>query len=177
MNGSPGNVFSETILVLRDVLKLKINKVKTDLLPKIALFDVSVEETGKNVNPGDLDKWEPLDGTIEEKAMSYNSLLLNIESSKEATLFWKDTYFPFWKVQVNGEKGVVKKVFGAFKGVRVPYGKSSVFFYFSPGVLPVFIFLSYLVIVIVWIGLLFLIFKNRKILPMTQEQNITQGVT
>jgi hypothetical protein len=149
MKGLPGNVFSETLFVLRDNLNLEQNGTRIDRLPELALFNQSVDQTAGPAKEIDLDKWEPINGTIDEKKMTYNSLLINVDSPKEATLFWKDSFFPFWKVQVDGENKLVKKIFGAFKGVNVPKGRSTVLFYFSPGILPQMIALSYLSIVTV----------------------------
>lgn len=65
----------------------------------------------------------------------HDNLSISVNSPKEGTLVLTDNWYPYWHARVNDKEVKVEKVFGAFRGVAVPKGKSEVtFFYQNPAV-------------------------------------------
>jgi hypothetical protein len=70
----------------------------------------------------------------EVKAMTYgpNSLRIDLWSEREGLLVVSDTWYPGWEARVNRQAARIMKVNGAFRGVRVPAGDSTVEMIFRP---------------------------------------------
>jgi hypothetical protein len=112
---------------------------------------VSLSESDRQIDPLKEFFRPPLgesDGSVTFVSLqqTYNTLRLEVEASRDALIFWRDAYSPYWQAQVNGHTAPIAKAFGAFKSVPVPAGRSTVEFSFSPGLLPWFLLLAYLVI-------------------------------
>lgn len=73
----------------------------------------------------------PLDAGV-IKSMSYNRIELDVAVNEELTLFWRDAWFKWWRVSVNGVDVPVERFLDSVKGVRLQPGSSNVRFIFSP---------------------------------------------
>lgn len=62
---------------------------------------------------------------------SPNKVLIFVETQRPALLFLSDTFYPQWKVKVNGSEKEIYRTDYAFRSVFVPAGKSTVEFYYS----------------------------------------------
>jgi hypothetical protein len=65
-------------------------------------------------------------------SMSYNSMELNVSSDDNVKLFWRDSWFKWWRASVNGKEVPVERFMGAFKAVALKPGASKVRFEFRP---------------------------------------------
>ena len=61
-----------------------------------------------------------------------NSLLVELRSERAALLVVSDAWYPGWRATVNGRDAPIARVNAAFRGVRVPAGKSVVEMQFKP---------------------------------------------
>ena len=134
--------YANSLLELRPLRNLKDSGIDLSSLP---LLQLSSSATTPRSVPGKL--------KIEQR--TYNKLSLNVDSSAEALLVWRDTYSPYWKATVNAKEIHVTKAFGGFKAVPVPAGKSVAEFRFRPPVVPRALLVSYILIAAVAISWLF----------------------
>jgi hypothetical protein len=61
-----------------------------------------------------------------------NSLVIELRSERSALLVVNDSWYPGWRATVNGRDAPIARVNYAFRGVRVPAGKSVVEMQFKP---------------------------------------------
>src|SRR5262249_10541651 len=73
---------------------------------------------------------------------SAEGVTLRIEAACPGLLVLPDTYFPGWKASVNGKDRTIYPTDGAFRGVTVPEGTSSVEFRYEPRVFSIGIVLA-----------------------------------
>lgn len=73
-------------------------------------------------------------GSVVEKAF-YDAERIDLDVSMSATgiLFLSDTWFPGWKVSIDGREGKILRADYAFRAVAVPAGQHSVRFTYEPG--------------------------------------------
>ena len=57
---------------------------------------------------------------------------IEVNAKESGILYLPDTFFPGWKVGINGQEKEILRTNHAFRGVIVPQGKSSVQFYYVP---------------------------------------------
>lgn len=62
---------------------------------------------------------------------SPNKVVIAVSTEKPGVLFLSDSYYPRWKVKVNGKEEKIYRADYAFRAVVVPQGKSTVEFYYS----------------------------------------------
>ncbi len=74
------------------------------------------------------------DDTAEVKVKTYepNKIVLSTISKSNMLLFISDTYFPGWKVSIDGENGKIYRADYSFRAVPVTKGKHEVIFYYYP---------------------------------------------
>jgi len=112
---------------------------------------------------------EPQDaGSAIERALSEHGaaireytptkVTVDVRADKAGVLVLADTYYPGWKVKVNGEKAKVLRVNGLLRGVYVKEGRSSVVFYY----MPLNFILGLVFMSLAGIFCIFLIFKDIK---------------
>ena len=100
---------------------------------------------------------------VELKYESNNRLLLVAESTENSMLVLSDTFFPGWKVFIDGKEGKIFRANYSFRAVPISAGKHMVEFVYNP--------LSFkLGITITSLGVLgcFIIFLARR-----RKQNLT----
>lgn len=66
-------------------------------------------------------------------SLTPNTVTLEVKTENEALLFLSDNFYPGWKAKVNGKEAKIYRADYTFKAVIVPKGKSSVEFFFVPG--------------------------------------------
>jgi Bacterial membrane protein YfhO len=80
------------------------------------------------------------EATIER--YSAQSVTVRVSAACAGLLVLPDTYFPGWKATVNGRESVIHPTNGAFRGVVVPQGTSTVVFRYQPRAFPIGILLA-----------------------------------
>ncbi|MCX6645847.1 MAG: YfhO family protein [bacterium] len=76
------------------------------------------------------DSYEP--GKVELISYSADEVVLNVEAEDSTFLVFSDTYYPGWKVWVDGKPGTVKRTDGIIKGVWILAGNHEVRFLYDP---------------------------------------------
>jgi hypothetical protein len=79
-----------------------------------------------------LDVGEPLCGLPEFISESNNRLTLRVKTGENGFLVLSDTYYPGWKVYVDGEKGKIYRANYAFRAVPLRAGIHRVEFVYAP---------------------------------------------
>ena len=157
------SAYANHLLALRDVSALEAKGVNFSELPQLALFPGFrgmnlADITGPVMNdaitkdlilPKEYEADEGFRHFTEKKAwvntpagqikvvkQTYNSLELEVSAPEDGLLFWKDTYFPYWRAFVNERQTKIARAFGVFKAIIVPSQVSKVTFKFSPGFIP-----------------------------------------
>lgn len=94
----------------------------------------------------------PDEATIER--YTSNSVTLRVRAACPGLLVLPDTYYPGWQATVNGRAQTIHPTDGAFRGVTVPEGESTVEFRYEPRAFPIGIALALIglaVFAVVWI--------------------------
>jgi hypothetical protein len=86
-----------------------------------------------------------------------NNLAVDLEAETPGRVVWTDSWAPGWKATVNGSQRTVGDDYGLFKGVEVPAGRSTVFFFYSPvylipGLISLIVGIVILAGLTIWIG-------------------------
>ncbi len=79
-----------------------------------------------------LTKDETPSGEVTVLSNTPNKISVKVRTGKKALLFLSDTYYPGWKVTVNGKQEKIYRADYAFRAVAVPVGESEVVFSYSP---------------------------------------------
>lgn len=74
---------------------------------------------------------EDIKGEAQVVSYTSNKIIVRVKTSSPAILFLSDTYYPKWKVRVNGKIKKLLRADYAFRGVVVPSGKSIVEFFYQ----------------------------------------------
>ncbi|GEM_PF-1812549 len=82
-----------------------------------------------------------------------NEVKLKVTTDEPAILFMSDTWFPGWKVSVDGKEGRIMRANCAFRAVAVDKGSHEVTFSYSPGSFTIGLIVSF-VSLAVWITVL-----------------------
>lgn len=69
---------------------------------------------------------------VEINHYSSNELTINTDTSENGILVLSDSYYPGWKVEVNGKPETILLADGIYRAVAVPKGKSVVNFKYEP---------------------------------------------
>lgn len=83
-------------------------------------------DTFADLNPGRVNH------VIKKCEYGINQLDIEMESFSKGLLVVSDTWYPGWYATVNGVPARIYKVNGAFRGVRVPAGRSTVVMTYEP---------------------------------------------
>ena len=94
---------------------------------------------------------EPATGTVDIISQTYNKLELHINSSRVAALFILDSYSPYWKAWLNGQRTDISCGFYNFKTVIVPKGESKLLLKFKPPLIGPALLISYFSIFVILI--------------------------
>lgn len=145
--------FNESIYQLvwnKDNWQIYENK---DSLPRISLFDNYIIENDQNKIikkihdpafklkdtlileerlPGKYRIEEDEAANVKIQKYSPNEMVLITESSEDSLLFVSDSYFPGWKVTIDGEEGKIYRADFAFRAVPISKGNHEVVFSYSP---------------------------------------------
>ncbi len=70
-------------------------------------------------------------GTAKITSYTPNMITIETNTNSPALLFLSDTYYPAWKVKVNGKEEKIYRADYAFRAVKVPTGQSLVEFFYS----------------------------------------------
>jgi hypothetical protein len=76
------------------------------------------------------------DATIEIAFFDGDTLRLNVSTQRAAWLSYIDNWDANWTATVDGRDVVIERLFGSYKSVRVPRGRSTVVFSYRPGLFP-----------------------------------------
>jgi hypothetical protein len=76
------------------------------------------------------------DATIEIAFFDGDTLRLNVGNPRAAWLSYIDNWDANWTATVDGRDVVIERLFGSYKSIRVPRGRSTVVFSYRPGLLP-----------------------------------------
>jgi hypothetical protein len=76
------------------------------------------------------------DATIEIAFFDGDTLRLNVSNQRAAWLSYIDNWDANWTATVDGRDVVIERLFGSYKSIRVPRGRSTVVFSYRPGLLP-----------------------------------------
>jgi hypothetical protein len=80
--------------------------------------------------------------TVTRVQDSGERLAMEVESLSAGILVVTDTFYPGWTAQVNGKHAKIYKVNGAFRGVRIPAGKSTVVMTYRPALFRIGVMVS-----------------------------------
>lgn len=73
-----------------------------------------------------------ISGSVEVVSNTPNKIDIKVNTNKKALLFLSDTYYPGWKVKVNGMREKIYRADYTFRAVVVQEGSSDVSFYYTP---------------------------------------------
>jgi uncharacterized membrane protein YfhO len=85
----------------------------------------------------------------------FNSLTVELSSEREALLVVTDTWYPGWRVTVNGRAAPIAEVNAFQRGIRVPAGNSTVVMSYEPWTVRVGIIVSLATLVATILCLIF----------------------
>ena len=90
------------------------------------------------------------------KIISYtpNEIQIETESNSDALLVLSDTYYPGWKVKVDGEYDRLLQVNYILRGVYLSKGKHNVLIYYKPKIFVLGIIIEIITLFIVFVLLL-----------------------
>ena len=91
-----------------------------------------------------------------------NSVKLRVDAECAGLLVLPDTYFPGWSATVNGRERQVLATDGAFRGVLVPRGASTVEFHYEPSQFPLGVGLAVSGIAVFGIVVLVTVVRRRR---------------
>ena len=74
--------------------------------------------------------------TVEIAFFDGDTLRLNVSNQRAAWLSYIDNWDANWTATVDGRDVVIERLFGSYKSVRVPGGRSTVVFSYRPGLFP-----------------------------------------
>jgi len=88
--------------------------------------DAADDDTFPDMNPGRVTH------TVALKEEGLHRIRLDVESLAAGILVVTDTFYPGWTARVDGRDEKIYKVNGAFRGMRVPAGRSTVVMEYRP---------------------------------------------
>lgn len=115
------------IRALGDVLKNRLNTAYVDPIGNETRAAFTEADWGADPPAEALD---PAWANVEQ--FNPNRLKISVDVPKEKFLVYTDGYSKHWKVYVNGKPQELLRAQAAFKGVRIPAGKSTVDFRYEP---------------------------------------------
>ena len=74
--------------------------------------------------------------TVEIAFFDGDTLRLNVSNQRAAWLSYIDNWDANWTATVDGRDVVIERLFGSYKSIRVPRGRSTVVFSYRPGLFP-----------------------------------------
>lgn len=125
----------------------------------LAALSKSSFDPGRTVIIQDAETLPPLppskDAHIPARIASYqpNRVAIEVEMPQEGYLVLADTYFPGWRAQVDGQATVILQADHIFRAVRLPAGRHSVAFHYSPDSFKLGLYISFLSAAVLALGL------------------------
>ena len=121
--------------------KTFVFKKDSELLPESLLSELKNVDSSTSV-------------TQSFKVTSYraNSAIIEGNSSKSGILIFSDTYYPGWKVKVDGERENILRVNLFLRGVPLSAGKHIIEFHYSPLSFKLGLLISFLTVLLLIIG-------------------------
>ncbi len=101
-------------------------------------------------------------GKVNKIIYSLNKVELTTEQNGEGFLVLLDTYFPGWKVEVDGKPHQIHRANYFFRGVKLDAGRHLIKFSYIPEGFEAGLKVSVFTLIILLTGLIFLHFKNVK---------------
>ncbi len=153
-----GNAWSVDSLITVDTADELLIKLKDTDISKVALsINNSVPASiSKVYNSGDLVK-------IEKTKISSSHITYEFESLSDQLIVFSEIYYPSgWEVYVDNIKSEYFDVNYIFRGMVVPSGAHKIDFYFSPNIVKTGINIRILTIIITFILIVYMVYKNNK---------------
>jgi hypothetical protein len=82
--------------------------------------------------PQTLDPAEGAADSVQFRSYEADRILIDVNSTGESLLVLSEMYYPGWRATVNGNPAKIFRVDGAFRGILIPRGQSSVELRFVP---------------------------------------------
>lgn len=98
-----------------------------------------------------LQGYRDIEGQAGIKYSSANKVEIDANMQQEGVVVLNDSYYPGWKVLVDGKKDEILRVNGLVRGVMVPPGQHKVIFIYSPNSFWLGIFVSLLTILLIFL--------------------------
>ncbi len=153
-----GNAWAVDSLLLVNNPDELLNKLKDTNLKKtgIAIIGSIPEETKLLYNSSDLIK-------IEKNKISSSHITYNFESMSDQLIVFSEIYYPSgWEVFINDEKSNYFDINYLLRGMIIPKGNHKIDFYFSPTIVKTGINLRIITIIITFILIAFMLYKEKK---------------
>lgn len=131
---------------LEKILDPKFKAANEVVLDKVDAKVANLSLSNQVGTPDGIGKVESIDNT-------QNSLEIQVNASDDSLLVVSDTYYPGWKVFVDGIQQPILKVNYSFRAVKVPSGKHNVRFVYEPDSVNLGIKIS-LGVMVIWILIL-----------------------
>jgi len=132
----------EAPLSVSDMQKKQI--IVDTLERHMGIQDDIIQFYGRESAPGSLA--DEIGVHYEVTEYTTNTLGVSVEPSRDCLLCFSEGYDKYWSAFVDGKKTRVIKANGAFMAVRIPQGRHSVRFVYSPGPFKIALALYYLTI-------------------------------
>lgn len=94
--------------------------------------DLHQEATVEAPLPQTLEPTESPSDSVQFRSYEADRMLMDVNSSGGGMLVLSEKYYPGWRATVNGNPAKIFRVDGAFRGILVPRGQSSVKLHFVP---------------------------------------------
>ena len=91
-----------------------------------------------------------------------NKIEINAELKEDGVLVLADTYYPAWKVYIDGVEGKIYKADYALRGVPLVKGSHTVEFVYESKELKLFGSISFITFIITLGGIIFILWKERR---------------
>ncbi len=153
-----GNAWSVDSLITVDTADELLIKLKDTDISKVALsINNSVPSSiSKVYNSDDLVK-------IEKSKISSSHITYELESLSDQLIVFSEIYYPSgWEVYVDDIKSEYFDANYIFRGMVVPSGVHKIDFYFSPSIVKTGINIRILTIIITFILIVYMVYKNNK---------------
>lgn len=161
LNGDPGE-YSQTILMYQEYYDLLAANIDANKWPMFRIFSAAHASQGLTADQKSFEDQNPqmdslpMDaGALESEPfkkfahdpnptqskaslqgrlvhLSFNDLEVNLKAEREAILFIRDAYSPYWTATVDGIKTPIARAMGNFKALMLPAGNSTLHLHFSP---------------------------------------------
>ncbi|MDT8318435.1 MAG: YfhO family protein [bacterium] len=136
-----------------------MTKTAFDPVAEVVLEEKPVRPDGKVNAPADANR-----ATIE--SYTPNHVTINAELKQEGVLVLADTYYPDWKVYVDGVEGKIYKADYALRGVYLTAGTHKVEFVYDSKILKITGAVSLVTLILTLGGIIFIYRRERRGAPL-----------